>query len=86
MITLELSQATAPLAEYAQHVSKEPTVLTDNGKPVAALVFLENVDWETIKLSSHPQFIAIIEKSTARLKAEGGLSSLQMRRELGLDS
>jgi len=86
MITLELSQATAPLAEYARNVSQEPTVLTECGEPVAALVFIDNADWETIRLSTDPQFLAIIEKSTARLEAEGGLSSQEMRHELGLDS
>lgn len=84
MKTLEISKATAPLAEYAQSVSKEPIVLTVGGKPVAALVAIENTDLETAMLSTHPQFLALIERSRARQKAEGGISSAEMRRRLGL--
>jgi hypothetical protein len=39
---------------------------------------------KTISLSTNPQFIAIIERSRARQKAEGGISSDEMRRRLGL--
>lgn len=85
MKTVEMAQATAPLAEYAEDVSKEPVILTVGGKPVAALVPLENADLETVTLSTHPQFLALIERSRTRQKAEGGISSQDMRRRLGLD-
>jgi len=81
---LEMAKATAPLAEYARDVNKEPVILTADGKPVAALVSIENADLETVTLSTHPQFIALIERSRARQKAEGGISSAEMRRRLGL--
>ena len=84
MKTLEMVKATAPLAEYAQNVGKEPVILTVRGKPVAALVAVENADWETVTLSTHPQFIALIERSRARQKAAGGISSEEMRRRMGL--
>jgi prevent-host-death family protein len=84
MKTIELIQATAPLAEYAQEVSKEPIIITVGGKPVAALVPIENADLETVTLSTHPQFLALIERSRVRQKAEGGISSAEMRRRLGL--
>ena len=84
MKTLEMAQATAPLAEYAKDVDKEPVVLTVGGKPVAALVPIENADLETVALSTHPQFLALIERSRARHKAEGGISGEEMRRRLGL--
>jgi antitoxin (DNA-binding transcriptional repressor) of toxin-antitoxin stability system len=50
MKTLEVAQATAPLAEYAGDVKNEPLILTINGKPVAALVPIENADVETVTL------------------------------------
>jgi prevent-host-death family protein len=78
-----MAKATAPLAEYARDVSREPVILTVRGKPVAALVSVENADLETITLSTHPQFIALIERSRARQRAEGGISSEEMRRRLG---
>ena len=84
MITLELSQATAPLSEYARNVKKNPVIVTVNGEPVAALVALENTDAETVSLSTNPQFLAVIERSRARCKAEGGISSTEMRNRLGL--
>jgi prevent-host-death family protein len=82
MKTIELVQATAPLAEYVQEVSKELIIITVGGKPVAALVPIENTDLETVTLSTHPQFLALIERSRARQKAEGGISSAEMRRRL----
>ena len=84
MKTLEMAKATAPLAEYARDVGREPVILTVRGKPIAALVSVENADLETITLSTHPQFIALIERSRARQRAEGGISSDEMRRRLGL--
>jgi len=84
MKTLEMAKATASLAEYAREVNKEPVVLTVDGKPVAALVSIENADLETVTLSTHPQFLALIERSRSRQKSEGGISSKEMRRRLGL--
>ena len=82
MKTLEMVKATAPLAKYAQNVSKEPVIVTVDGRPVAALVPIENADLETATLSTHPQFLALIERSRARQKAEGGISSAEMRHRL----
>jgi len=84
MKTLEMAQATAPLAEYAQDVDKEPVVLTLGGRPVAALVSIENADLETVTLSIHPRFLALVERSRARQKVEGGISPREMRQRLGL--
>jgi antitoxin (DNA-binding transcriptional repressor) of toxin-antitoxin stability system len=83
MKTLEVAQATAPLADYARDVKNEPLILTMNGTPVAALIPLENADVETVTLSTHPQFLALIERSRTRQKTEGGISGEEMRRRLG---
>jgi antitoxin (DNA-binding transcriptional repressor) of toxin-antitoxin stability system len=64
-------------------VKNEPLILTINGKPIAALIPLENVDLETVTLTTHPQFLALIERSRTRQKTEGGISSEEMRRRLG---
>jgi len=85
MKTLELSKATAPLEVYAREVSKEPIIVTIEGKPVAALVAIENADLETVTLSAHPQFLALIERSRARQKSAGGIPSKELRRRLGLN-
>lgn len=85
MKRLDITQATAPLAEYARDAGSEPIIVTRGGKPIAALVPIENADWETVTLSTHPQFLALIERSRTRQKAEGGISSAEMRRRLGLE-
>jgi len=80
--TLDITKATAPLSDYARKIRKNPVILTQNGRPIAALISLENADAETISLSSNKQFVALMEKSRARHKAEGGISSAEMRRRL----
>ena len=50
------------------------------------LIMIKNADLEDIALSTNPKFIAMIERSRARQKAEGSISSEQMRRRLGLKS
>jgi prevent-host-death family protein len=84
MKKMEMEKATAPLFEYARDVRKHPVILTVKGKPVAALVSIENADAETVSLSTNPRFLAVIERSRARHRAEGGISSAEMRRRLGL--
>ncbi len=83
MKTLEVRRATAPLADCVQGVREEPVILTDGGKPVAALVSIENADLETVALSTHPDVLALIERSRARQRLEGGISSDELRRRLG---
>jgi antitoxin (DNA-binding transcriptional repressor) of toxin-antitoxin stability system len=77
--TLELTEATQSLAEYAQQVDDGVIIVTRNGQPIAAVVALPNTDAETVALSQSPQFLAIIERSRARQAQEGGLSSADMR-------
>jgi antitoxin (DNA-binding transcriptional repressor) of toxin-antitoxin stability system len=84
MRTLEISQATAPLSDYAREIGNEPLILTIDGKPYAVLVPLENTDIETAALSTDPRFLALIERSRARQKEEGGISGEEMRRRLGI--
>jgi len=84
MKAIEMTEATATLAEYARQAAIEPVIVTVGGRPVAALVAIENADLETVSLSTHPDFLALIERSRARQQAEGGISSEEMRRRLGL--
>ena len=84
MKTVELSKATASLKAYARDVSKEPMIVTIEGKPVAALVAIQNADLETVTLSTHPQFLALIERARARQKSQGGIPSKEVRRRLRL--
>lgn len=80
MKTIKLSQASRPLAEYARELNRDITVLTDNGKPVAAIVPLQDVDRESLALSGHPEFLALIARSRAELAAGRSLSLEEMRK------
>jgi len=84
MRIIEQVDAKAPLAEYTAEVDKEPVIVTSKGKPIAALVSIENVDLETVSLSTNPKFLELIERSRARQRAEGGISSEEIRRRLGV--
>ena len=41
-------------------------------------------DWETVTLSTNPQFLALVERARTRQKVEGRVSSEEMRHRLGL--
>ncbi len=77
---IEQADATAPLADYAESIRNGPLVVTNHGQPVAALVPIENADKETVTLSTNPEFLDLIERSRVRARAEGGISSEEMRR------
>ena len=80
MKAIEQVDATAPLAEYTAGLGSGPVVVTNHGQPVAVLVPIENADLETVALSTNRQFLDLIERSRARVRAEGGISSEEMRR------
>ena len=82
MKTIELNEATGALAKYARVAATEPVVVLDHGKPIAALVAIENADLETVSLSNNPKFLAILERSRARHQAEGGIPAREMRRRM----
>ena len=82
MKTVEVSKATLPLSDYTKKVKKEPVIVTKEGRPVAVLISIPNTDAETASLSNNPRFVALIERSRARQKSEGGISSEEMRRRL----
>lgn len=83
MKIVEMAEATASLSEYAREAGKQAVVVTEKGKPVLALMPLPpHTDLENLAVTTHPTFQAIIERSEARYRAEGGLSTEEMRRRL----
>ncbi len=80
MKIIEKANATGSLGEYAADIDSGPVIVTNHGRPVAALVPLENADMETVSLSTNRQFIELIDRSRARVRAEGGVSGEEMRR------
>ena len=84
MIVLEKADAIAPLAAYTTDLNNEPIIITSSGKPIAALVPLDSTDLETASLSTNPKFLELIGRSRSHHQAQGGISSDEMRRRLGL--
>jgi prevent-host-death family protein len=81
--TVEMSEATASLSEYARKARKETVIVTHRGKPVAALMPVDvNTDLENLVVTTHPKFQAIMDRSEARYRAQGGLSTEQVRAQL----
>jgi antitoxin (DNA-binding transcriptional repressor) of toxin-antitoxin stability system len=72
---------TQKIHKIVKQVKKEPVVITRDGKSVATLVNITNAEIATVSLSNNPKFIALIERSRARQKSEGGISSEEMRLE-----
>ncbi len=79
MKTIELTTATKSLADYAQDIGDEVIVLTSHKKPIAAIVSLENVDEESLSLSTNPEFIEILQKARAEFEAGKKLSLDEMK-------
>jgi len=69
MKTVEVSEISSLMEKYDQ--TEQPLIITRNGQPVAALFSIEDVDLETLSLSTNPQFIRIIEESRKSQQEEG---------------
>ncbi len=83
MKTIDLSEVAA-LAPLIHPGSREPVIVTEGGQVVAAVLPADEQDVENLLLSTNAQFQAILERSQQRLESEGGLSSAEVRRRLGL--
>jgi prevent-host-death family protein len=81
---IALAKATASLAEHVERLACQPLIVTVRGKPVAALVPLEELDWEALSLGTNPDFLDLIEQSRRRHAQEGGVSTAELRREFAL--
>jgi prevent-host-death family protein len=82
MKTVEIADATSPLADYVEGVRAEPLVITDHGTPTAVILPLTDVDLESIALGTNPEFIALIERSRSHAREEGELSAAEIRRRV----
>lgn len=86
MKSIEMDDANQTLAECARGIDGEALVVTEHGRPAAVLLPLENVDLETVSLSSNRQFLELVERSRLRLAEEGAVSPEDVRRQLGIRS
>lgn len=79
MKRVALAKASQPLSEYASALDDDIVVVTKGGRPLAALVPLKNTDRESLALSTHPEFLALIKKARAEVAAGRVLTLEQMR-------
>ena len=80
MKTIQLSNASRPLAEYARELNGEILVVRDPRGPIAAVVPLKAVDRESLALSAHPEFLDLIARSRAQFAAGQTLTLEEMKR------
>jgi antitoxin (DNA-binding transcriptional repressor) of toxin-antitoxin stability system len=85
MRNIEVTQANETLGQSVRDLSGEPLVVTEAGVPIAALVPIDDLDLESLSLASNPRFLAIIEEARAQCRQGSGLSTEEVRRELGLN-
>jgi antitoxin (DNA-binding transcriptional repressor) of toxin-antitoxin stability system len=86
MTRVELTEATAPLADYARKAKRGPVVLTRRGRPVAMLRLLTEEEREDYLVSTHPGFVDLIRRSRESCPPGSGMPLEQVERELGIES
>ena len=79
MQTIALKDATEPLAEYVKRMEGEPVTIVQKGVLLAVLVPAGNDDYESVQMSTNPQFIELLEQSRKSIKEGGGFSTEEMR-------
>lgn len=73
MRKVNLGNAGESVADYARSARNDPVVFVEHGKPVAALISLENVDWETVALGTSAEFMQMINEAREQIRKEGGI-------------
>jgi hypothetical protein len=57
MKTIDVSDATDTLSDYARKGLKEALVVTRRGRPLLALTPIRKGDWESIAVATNPKFL-----------------------------
>lgn len=83
MKAIELKQAKRSISAYAKMAYETPVLLTSAGRPYVVMTRAATEDLEDLAVGSSPAFRAIMERSDARYRAEGGLSAEEVRDRLG---
>jgi antitoxin (DNA-binding transcriptional repressor) of toxin-antitoxin stability system len=85
MRNIDMAKSRRSLASYIRELDGgEPLVVKKNGKPIAALVPLTDMDWESFAVSTNPTFRKIIEEARKSFKLHGGLSTEEVCEQLGI--
>src|SRR5262249_49592411 len=79
-----LEKTAMTLPETVELAKTEIVVLTQKGKPLAAVKPLSESDWESLAISSDPHFQKIIEEARQSYQENGGIGIEDLRKELDL--
>ena len=83
METIDIAEATAPLAQYARTNRRQTLVVMRRGRPIAALMPISTPeDIESFKVSRSPTFQALIAESRRVNPPGTGLTTEQVRRAI----
>ena len=80
MKTIDLSDATAPLAEYVKQLEGEPITIMHKGVALAILAPAGHDDYESVQMSTNPKFIELLERSRKSIREGRGLSTEEARK------
>lgn len=84
MKRIDLDETRLTVAELAKLAKNGPVILTQHGKPLAAIKHLPGSDWESISLANDPRFVGLIEEARRSYRETGGVPLAEVRQELGL--
>lgn len=78
MKTVPAADVGADLDEYLDRVADDPIIITRDGRPVAALVPVdESDDLERLSLAHNRRFRRLLEEAYERIQRDGGLNEEQ---------
>ncbi len=80
MKTIDLKDATEPLAEYVKRMEGEEITIVHKGVPLAVLRPAGNDDYESVQMSTNPQFIELLERSRKSIREGRGFSTEEMKK------
>lgn len=69
MKTMQMPKELQPLLTFAEASEQDTVVFTEKRRPVAALVSLRKLDWESLALGTNPKFWRIIETARKQVRA-----------------
>ncbi len=84
MKKIEITKVGASLAEFAKNVGDGVIVVTQDGRPIAALLGIGDMDWNTLELRSIPLFATLLRAIEAQQKSGKGLFSEDLRWMVGV--
>jgi antitoxin (DNA-binding transcriptional repressor) of toxin-antitoxin stability system len=78
-----LTDVAEQFRSYIDDSKKSPVIVTDNGKPVAMIVAIEeDDDLDRLLLAHNPRFLQLLEESRQHVRVTGGLSLTEFRQKL----